>query len=386
MEDLADRIRSEELEFYPIGQTDHPRGSLPASLAQLGRLSGWPALRYTVEVIRQTTVMICRDLPNAAREARVDALLVDQTEPAGGSVADVLGLPFITVCNAMVLNRDSYVPPPFAPWKYRKTFWARIRNRLGYSIADRLLSPVSKALAEYRESSKLPPFQAPADAWSKLAQISQQPAEFDFPRMELPANFHYVGPLRDPQSRSNDFPWDRLNGHPLIYASLGTLQNGKEKIFRCFAEACAQLDVQLVIAHGGGLDQHAISSLPGEPLAVSYAPQLEVLKRCSLTLTHAGLNTVLDTLSQGVPAIAIPITYEQPAIAARLEWVGAGCAIPLKRLEPGRLRSSIRRMLEGGAERKAAAGLAKSIQQAGGVARAADIVESALAAGKSTAS
>jgi zeaxanthin glucosyltransferase len=37
----------------------------------------------------------------------------------------------------------------------------------------------------------------------------------------------------------------------------------------------------------------AMSTLEGDPLVVSYAPQLEVLKRAALTITHAGLNTVL---------------------------------------------------------------------------------------------
>ena len=44
-------------------------------------------MRFTINAIRRTTDMICRDLPDAVRRAGIDALLVDQTEPAGGSVA-----------------------------------------------------------------------------------------------------------------------------------------------------------------------------------------------------------------------------------------------------------------------------------------------------------
>ena len=378
MEDLAERIQSEELQFYLLGQKDHPRGSLPQSLAQLGRLEGLPALRFTIQAIRKTTEMICRDLPEAVRKTGMDALLVDQTEPSGGCVADHLGIPFITVCNALALNRDPYVPPPFTEWGYRKSVWARLRNAAGYAVSDRLMSPVTRVLAEYRKQWKLQPLRSTEDACSKLAQISQQPAEFDFPRQELPLNFHYAGPLRDPQPRHNDFPWDKLDGRPLIYASLGTLQNGKERIFRCFAEACAGLDVQLVIAHGGGLDSRTISSLAGDPLAVPYAPQVEVLKRCALTLTHAGLNTILDSLSRGVPAVAIPLTYEQPAIAARLVWVGAGCRVAPAKLEPQNLRKRIWEVLNAGTYRAAAVGMAASIREAGGVVKAADIIERAL--------
>ena len=49
-----------------------------------------------------------------SRRRNIDALLVDQMEPAGGAVADHLGIPFITVCNALAINRDPIAPPAFS--------------------------------------------------------------------------------------------------------------------------------------------------------------------------------------------------------------------------------------------------------------------------------
>jgi len=40
---------------------------------------------------------------------------------------------------------------------------------------------------------------------------------------------------------------------------------------------------------------------------------LELLKQASVCITHAGLNTVLEALSQGVPQVAIPVTMINPA-------------------------------------------------------------------------
>ena len=235
--------------------------------------------------------MVCEDAPAAIREAGVDALLVDQMEPAGGAVAEHLGLPFITVCNALAINRDPVAPPSFTPWAYRETSWARMRNAVGYQVSDWLTRPISNAVAEYRRRWKMPRLASPDESFSKLAQICQMPREFDFPRQQLPACFHYVGPLRRTLPTPVAFPWERLDGRPLVYASLGTLQNSREPLFRCFAEACRGLDVQLVISHGGGLSEREASNLPGEPLVVSYAPQVDVLARAHLTITHAGLNT-----------------------------------------------------------------------------------------------
>ena len=374
MPDLASSVRAEQVDFVPIGASDHPVGSLPQSLAELGRLSGFAALRFTVRAIAKTTELICRDAPQAVHDARVDMLLVDQTEPAGGSVAERLGIPFITLCNALALNREPDVPPPFSPWNYRKSAWARMRNRLGYAVSDRILAPVRSVLADYRRRWKLPAHKGSEDSYSRLAQISQQPREFDFPRKFLPSCFHYVGPLRNPERHKIEFPWERLDGRPLIYSSLGTLQNLKTDLFQCFVEACADLDVQLVIA---GRSSESFGLLPENVIAAAYVPQLELLEKASLTLTHGGLNTVLDSLSCGVPMVLVPLTYEQPAIAARVARIGAGEILPLSRVSPEGLRTEIRKVAGDETYSVKARAMAASIRAAGGVVRAADIIESA---------
>jgi zeaxanthin glucosyltransferase len=272
------------------------------------------------------------------------------------------------------LNREPDVPPPFSPWNYRKSAWARMRNRLGYAVSDRILAPVRGVLADYRRRWKLPAHKGSEDSYSQLAQISQQPREFDFPRKFLPSCFHYVGPLRSPERCKVDFPWERLDGRPLIYSSLGTLQNQKTDLFQCFVKACEGLDVQLVIA---GRSPKSLGPLPENAIAAAYAPQVELLEKASLTLTHGGLNTVLDSLSCGVPMVLVPLTYEQPAIAARVARVGAGEILPLSDLSSHGLRTEIRKITAVDSYSVKARGIAAAIRAAGGVVRAADIIENA---------
>lgn len=377
MADLEARVRAEGIGFVPIGKTDHPPGSLAESLAGLAKLKGLAALRYTIDAVRKTTEMMLRDAPAVIRSEGIDALLVDQTEPAGGALADHLRIPFVTVCNALLLHEEADVPPAFTDWSYEANPLLRLRNRLGYALSARVTSPVTRAVNRYRRRWALPLLRRTGDSDSRLLQISQQPLEFDFPRRQLPACFHYVGPLRRPGGWSGPaFPWERLDGRPLVYASLGTLQNRRVDLFRLFAEACAELPVQLVLTHGGGIEPQDWSDFPGNPIVVSYAPQLEVLSKASLTLTHAGLNTVLDSLSAGVPVVAIPITYEQPAIASRIRHVGVGQVLSFDQLNSANIRIKLSNVLQDPKYRNAALGLKESIQAAGGVNKAANLIES----------
>ena len=122
--------------------------------------------------------------------------------------------------------------------------------------------------------------------------------------------------------------------------------------------------------------------LPGSPLVVGYAPQLELLQKASLTITHAGLNTALESLSHGVPMVAIPITNDQPGVAARIAWTGCGEMVKLLDLNVTKLRSKIERVLTQDAYRNHAIRLQQANQQAGGVISAADIIEQVISTGK----
>lgn len=380
------------LDFWPWGESDYPFGSIDKSLKSLGDLYGVSAFQYTTNLCKQGATVILRDAPTAIKKARVEILLIDQSVLEGPTVAEYLGIPFITVCNALILNPEPGVPLGFFFWQYYSSWWARLRNQFGrYVFLPILLgSPgisLIRLIQSHRKQWDLPVYSGSDDnPWSQLAQISQQPAEFEFPRHSLPRYFHFTGPYSNPASRRHvDFPYENLTGQTLIYASLGTLQNRLIGIFHDIAEACLDMDVQLVISLGGSAGPKTLSEFPGNPLVVQYAPQLELLQRAHLCITHAGLNTTLESLSNGVPMVAIPITNDQPGVAARIAWTGTGEVVLLSqsgRLNVPKLRAAIQRVLTKESYRNNASKLQESIQQAGGVRRAADIVEQVASTGE----
>ena len=377
--DGARKLARLPLEVVTIGSSPFPPGAVEEVYATLGRLSGREGLRYSVAFFRREQTMLLDELPQALTSAGIDVLLVDQLSPAAGTVAERLGLPFITICNALPVNREAAVPPYFTGWRPNQQPWARWRNQLGNALLDRLTEPLWRDLQEQRKALGLVPHRRRDEAASPLLQLAQLPQAFDFPRERLAAQFHYVGRLADPTGRepllrdAQPFPWERLDGRPLIYASLGTLQNGRPDIFEEIAAACAPVEAQLVISMGNPASQPL--KLPGDPLVVAYAPHQQLIERATLVITHAGLNTTLTALGAGVPVLAIPITNEQPGIAARLATCGAGTVLPLKRLRAATLQSLVEEMLANPSYREQAQRMQAANQAAGGLGKAADLIE-----------
>ena len=332
-------------------------------------INKWPILAKAV----------LQDAPEAIKTNGIDALLVDQCSAEGATLAEYLNIPFVSVCNALMQNRDVTVPPFITSWDYDPTRLGITRNCSGYELLDRTRKPLEEVIRDYRSKWNLSLNSNSIEIYSSLAQISQQPKEFEFPRQELPSCFHFTGSYTNPVCREAiPFPFKKLTGQPLIYVFLGTLQNQYLWIVRAIAQAACFLDVQLVITLGGKVAPESLPPLPGNPIVVSYAPQLKLLPKAAITITQAGMNTVLESLSNGVPMVAIPIANDQPAIAARIAWTRTGEVVPLKQASVENLRRAIEQVLRKAEYKKNALKLQQSINRAGRVSKAADIIEQAI--------
>lgn len=373
------KIEAAGFGFRAFGVADLTHERIAEEHKRLAQLSGRAALNYTVEIIGGRTIACLRDVPAMMRQDGIDFVLVDQVCREGATIAEQLGLPHVVICNALALHYEPDIPAFCTTWRYQPSAWRRLRNRAFNRVLYRIAAPLRRPVNAHRRQLGLPEVAGYLDSLGAAAQICQQPPEFDFPRKHLPPNFHYTGPAIDESVREDShFPFERLDGRPLVYASLGTLQNRLAPVFAAIAEACDGLEVQLVISLGGGCKPEAMPKLAGSPIVVEFAPQLEFLKRARLCITHAGLNTALESLARGVPMVAIPITNDQPGVAARIVYTGCGELIPLKKLSVARLRSAIGRVLTTPSYAENAARLQAAIRRMGGPPRAADLIEEAL--------
>jgi MGT family glycosyltransferase len=317
-------------------------------------------------------------LPAKIEETGVDALVIDSVYMFLEVVPMHLGLPYVQVWNVLHFDSSGSTPLSLYSWPHETSPEAQARNVEGLELVDELfgnLIPIAQSYAE-RIGFQID-WDDPAATVSKLAVITQTPKEFDFPISNLAPQFHYAGPLRDDEGREPvPFPWEKLTGKPLIYASLGTLVNGLDKVYRTILEAVSQFpETQVVLSVGKNLDPSELEPFPPNTIVVRSAPQTELLKRAELCITHAGLNTTLESLAEGVPMVAIPIGYEQPGVASRIACHGVGEFVELGDLTTRRLAELIGKVRSNPSYRDKARWFQQIIKETRGLDVAADIVE-----------
>src|SRR5262249_44152841 len=155
--------------------------------------------------------------------------------------------------------------------------------------------------------------------------------------------------------------------------------NGQADVFRTIVAAVAKnKNVQLVLSVGDQIDPKQIGPVPSNAIVVKRAPQLELLKQATVCITHAGLNTVLESLAQGVPQLAIPVTYDQPGVAARIAYKKTGVVTSLDKLTADHLALLLNQVLRDPTYRENSRKLQRSIAEANGLSLAADLIEESV--------
>jgi zeaxanthin glucosyltransferase len=332
------------------------------------------------------TDLLCREAPDICRELGVDAVLADQMEAAGGLVARALALPFVSIACALPINREPRLPLPVMPWGWAADEKGLHLNRHSARVHDWMMRPHTRVIERHAQrlgAGTMPSLEA---CLSPLAQLSQTVAAFDFPRSEAPATLHQVGPLRGADEAAAPWPgqFEPAPGKPFVFASLGTLQGGRLRLLQRIAQACSREGAQVLIAHCDRLDAAQAAALrrAGAAWVTGFAPQQEAIARASVVITHAGLNTVLDSLRAGKPMLLLPIAFDQPGVAARVVHAGAGLRVLPAFATVGSLRAALRQLLKEDRFTRQAQALGAHVRAAGGVRLAADLVEAAIHSGR----
>jgi len=381
--DAGASVRAANLRFESYCEREFPAGSVAEIYGPHSRLCGLEVMKRQAEEISPRFLKAgLKHLPRKLKETGVEAVVLDAAHILLQLVPISLGIPFAQIWTNVHLDFSGATPLTFFGWPHQTTAEARARNLEGVRILTGFLGPAGAVAQAYaKENGMQIDLSNQSTTSSKLAVISQTPKEFDFEGAPRPAHFYYAGPFHDDDGREPvAFPWEKLTGEPLIYASLGTLVNGQPQIFRTILGAVARLKgFQVVLSAGKSVNQNELGSIPANTLVVRSAPQIELLKRAVLCITHAGLNTTLESLSQGVPLVAIPIGYDQPGVGARIVHHGVGETVTIEDLSIERLSQLIGKVLDTRTYRDRAHYFQRVIAGTHGLDLAAGVVERVFA-------
>ncbi len=314
--------------------------------------------RYMLEQSRR----MLPDLIAAARAEQPDYILYDSMCPWGVLVARVLRLPSVSSLALLLFSPAMLI---------RSSGLFTVASMMLKNLPNlRAFSQTSSAIA--REYSIAPLsftefFFAPADLTISYTMPPIQPeAE------TLGKGVSFVGPSIAPRPDSSGFPFEQLEGRQVIYISLGTVINNNPAFFRASIQAFAGAPYTVVMSIGDTVSLASLGTLPPNFIVRPFNPQLEILQRSALFITHAGMNSVHEGLYYDVPLLLVPQTQEQNFVANSVQALGAGSV--LKDQSAAALRPSAERILADSSYRAKAAELGAVLRSGGGAPRAAELV------------
>lgn len=184
------------------------------------------------------------------------------------------------------------------------------------------------------------------------------------------SSFRFVGPSICPRNDSSGFSWDTVDREKLIYISLGTLIHDLSFYYICF-EAFGATDKQ-VILNIGNLNIEKLVNVPKNFIVRNFVPQLEILKRAAVFITHGGMNSVNEAMYFNVPVIVIPHEKDQFIVADRITELGVGIKLKNGEFNALELFEASETVLTGQSFRTQAQIIGESLRNAGGYQRAVD--------------
>ena len=177
------------------------------------------------------------------------------------------------------------------------------------------------------------------------------PEEFDLPKQAVHGKRkrYFVGAEVNLQRHEELFDWSRINpDKPLIYCALGThVENYShvQRFFETIIEAVGNLpQYQLILATGANPGHDSFKNVPANVLLLKHAPQLQILQRTSIFITHGGLNSIKEALYYGVPMVVFPCWVDQPMNANRIAYHRLGLTGDLPTVTVEQVRALIQKV------------------------------------------
>ncbi len=302
-----------------------------------------------------------------ARELQPDYIIHDTLAIWGRFVAEILALPTVGWQATLILMTQTTLRMP-------SLF---LQPLLQHVAARAEVAATNKNLALLARTYHVSRVSVPDALWSFGDLTLVYTIRHLQPRHRIfNERFLFIGPSPTPRGDTSAFPFAQLTEKPIIYISLGTVFNDQLAFYHTCLQAFADRGLQVIMSVGERINLADLGSIPANFLIQTHVPQLEILPRCSLFITHGGLNSVMEALYHGVPMLLFPSKGgDQPWIALRVQQLGAGKILHSSRLTPLHLRTSAEALLSQSKFAQASAHAGAALRTMNGAIVACDAIE-----------
>lgn len=201
--------------------------------------------------------------------------------------------------------------------------------------------------------------------------------------------YHFVGasiPAKRQQTNTQIFDNIYLKDKgnvPIIYVSLGTGQmNNRIEPFKKIIASLGGQAFRVIMSIGNYLKISDLGIIPNNISVLQTVPQLHVLSKADLFITHAGMNSMHESLVNGVPMIALPMQGEQFVNAHRIEEMGCGLMMNIENIKQDDLLKKVHYLLENYRVKSNTQAVGEALKRAGGVTKATAIITQTARANK----
>jgi UDP:flavonoid glycosyltransferase YjiC (YdhE family) len=322
-------------------------------------------------------------------EQKPDVVVADLSSTAAISAAETSGLTCVINNPDLltVLPQGLLPPAPDVPLllsgKSRRSLtrldrWSYPLQRMVSVWLTKLI--VARPLNAARHQRRLPGIDFQRWFDDKLILVDSA-FGLEYPR-PLPPNVQMVGPMQT--SDASELPADYSSwlehGPPVVFVNLGTISRPWPALLWRMAAAFVADDFRVLWV----VPEDVQSLLPpsrGASIRIErWVPsQAGVLQHPNVRafVSHCGVNSVHESILADTPVVGIPLFAAQGDMALRVEDAGVGSRLDKHRFTPEQLRARIRQAIASDAFRANMAVLRQTFVLAGGVSRAADLIEDA---------
>lgn len=187
-----------------VAEDEFPRGQMALELKEVGRHTGFKAMRATAEFLVRQHLADIRDLPRICETEKFDGMVIDQFSNGTATVAQALRIPHVTIANALWFTRDLSMPAGSSALPSGNGVFGGLKCRLSHLPMSLLTRTIFKAINQKRVPLGLDNLTYRNWAESDLAIVSQLPKSLEFPEMTSPDHLHYTGPFFRSETREVD--------------------------------------------------------------------------------------------------------------------------------------------------------------------------------------